>query len=326
MSAFADPEIIKMAAEEFVPVCADDWYQRRRQDAEGEFFRKVANQGPKKGENGNTRQGVYVLTADGELLSYKNAGQDAAETRRELQRALVKFDRLPMSRRRPGAVTVPPHGRLDPDYTRTPPPGGLIARVHARILDVKDGEVCKGACSTAGGDMAARDFLWLTAAEVKALAPAKAEPGFTYDVPKPVADRVLRFHLLDNTRGEPYPWSAKDVHRATLTLTVTRATADAVELELNGSALLATAADPAKADRGYDVRLRGQLRYRPDRSAFDKFDVAALGEHWGETVENGGARPGRSLLGVAFGLAGNTPADRVPPQGAREENRYFGRE
>ena len=46
VSAFADREIIRLAAEDFVPVTADDWYQRRRQDAEGEFFRKVADQGP----------------------------------------------------------------------------------------------------------------------------------------------------------------------------------------------------------------------------------------------------------------------------------------
>ena len=47
--AFSDPEIIKLATEDFVPVTGDDWYQRRRQDAEGEFFRKVADQGPRKG-------------------------------------------------------------------------------------------------------------------------------------------------------------------------------------------------------------------------------------------------------------------------------------
>ena len=41
MSAFADPEIIRMANDDYVPVTGDDWYQRRRQDQEGEFFRKV---------------------------------------------------------------------------------------------------------------------------------------------------------------------------------------------------------------------------------------------------------------------------------------------
>ena len=34
--AFADPEIIRLAQTAFVPVSADDWYQRRRKDAEGE--------------------------------------------------------------------------------------------------------------------------------------------------------------------------------------------------------------------------------------------------------------------------------------------------
>lgn len=325
MSAFADPDIVRMAAEDFVPVTADDWYQRRRQDAEGEFFRSVANQGPKKGEGGSTRQGIYVLTADGELLSYKNAGQDAFETRKELQRALLKFDRLPLSRRRPGGVTVPPHGRLDPDFTRTPPTGGLIARVYTRILDKKADELCKGTCSTVGGDMAARDFLWLTAPEMRSLAPQKMEPGSRYAMPKTIADRIARFHLNDNTRGEPEPWSAAHVRRADFTLTVTRAAPDAVELDLNGTALLASHADPKMADRGYDARIRGKLRYRPDRQTIDKFDIAVLGEYWGNSEENRGARPGRSLLGIVFGLAGNSPADRVPPQAAREEGQYFRR-
>ena len=105
-SAFSDPDVLKMAREDFVAVTADDWYQRRRRDAEGEFFRKVAGQGPRKGEGGSTRQGIYVLTADGELLSYKNAGQLAEVTREELRRGLDKFRKLPAARREPGAVEV----------------------------------------------------------------------------------------------------------------------------------------------------------------------------------------------------------------------------
>jgi hypothetical protein len=318
-----------MAGEDFVPVTCDDWYQRRRQDAEGEFFRKVADQGPRKGQGGSTRQGIYVLTADGELLSYKNAGQLADVTREELQRALGKFHRLPEHRRAPGAVEVGDPGKPDPRYTRTPPEGGLVVRVHARILDrTEDGELCKGACKTLGGDRASRDFLWLTRDEVRAFAPAKAEPGFTYEVPRAVRDRILRFHLVDNTRGEPNFWERTDVRRSRMTLTVTGASPAGVELRLDGDALLATDADPEKARRGYEVALRGHLRYLPDRQTFDRFDVAALGEHWGEGTYTRGARPGRTLFGVAFGpvASGDDPTDRVPPQAARELNRYFGKE
>jgi hypothetical protein len=326
-SAFSDPDVLKMAREDFVPVTADDWYQRRRQDAEGEFFRKVASQGPRKGEGGSTRQGIYVLTADGELLSYKNAGQLADVTREELRRALDKFRRLPANRREPGAVTVGDPGKLDPNYTRIPPPGGLVVRVHARILDRRDGELCKGTCKTLGGDRASRDFLWMTRDEVRSLAPAKAEVGFAYDVPAKVRDRVVRFHLVDNTRGEPNFWTEEDVRRARMTLTVAETSPAGVVLRLDGEALLATDADPAKADRGYEVRLRGTLRYRPDNQTIDRFDVAALGEHWGEGTYTRRARPGRTLLGVAFGpVAGDAPADRVPPQAAREVRRYFGQD
>src|SRR5262245_8518643 len=316
-----------MATEDFVPVTADDWYQRRRKDAEGEFFRKVADQGPRKGQGGSTRQGIYVLTADGELLSYKNAGQLAEVTRDELKRGLDKFRKLPAERREAGAVQVGEPGKLDPTYTRTPPAGGLIVRVHTRILDRTGDDYCKGTCRTLGGDAAARDYLWLTKDEVKSLAPPKSEKGFAYNVPKPVADRIVRFHLVDNTRGEPPFWTRVQVRRAKLTVTVVRATPDGVELRLEGNALLASDADPDNADRGYDVRLRGVMRYVSSRQTIDQFDMAAIGEHWGEGTFTRGARPGRTLLGVAFGpVVGDRPADRIPPQGAREVNRYYGKE
>src|SRR5207253_664456 len=95
------------------PVAGDDWYQRRRQDAEGEFFRKVADQGPRKGQSGSTRQGIYCFTADGELLAYKNAGQDADVMRELFQQGLKKWNRLPAERRKPGVVRVGDPGRVD---------------------------------------------------------------------------------------------------------------------------------------------------------------------------------------------------------------------
>ena len=324
--AFADPEIIAQLQTVFVPVCADDWYQRRRKDAEGRFFLKVAAQTDRKGTGDYTRQGIYCLTADGELLAFKNAGNNVKATREQLAYALRKWAALPAGRRDPGAVTVPPHGPLDPAYTRTPPAGGLIARVHTRILDRNGDDFVKGSCAFAGGDKSARDFLWVTADEVAALAPAKAEPGFSYPLPAKVADRILRFHLVDNTRGEPAFWAKKDVRDHALTLTVTAATTDAIDLRLDGTALLATDADPNKADRGYDVRMLGTVRYRPATGTGDRFEITALGEHWGTSeVEGRGGRPGRTLLGITFGLVDpKVSANRVAPEGARLKAEYFG--
>ena len=325
MSAFADPDIIKMARKDFVAVAADDWYQRRRQDKEGEFFRGVADALGKKGVGGATRQGLYCFAADGTPLAYKNAGQDAGVMKQVLREALAKFERLPESKRKAGAVKVVEQGRLDARYSRTPPEGGLIVKAFTRILDYKDDAYCKGECKTTGGDKAARDHLWLTADEVKSLVPEKAEVGFQYALPAKVAERLVRFHLVDNTRGEPNLWSKQEVREKRFTLTVTSATADAIELRLEGEAVMATDADLDKADRGYEARLLGNLRYVPAKKTFDRFDVTAIGTHWGAGTFTGGARPGKTLLGVSFELAGDNPGDRVPPQGIREIDGYYGR-
>ncbi len=289
-SAFADPDIIKMCQTVFVPVTGDDWYQRRRKDKEGEFFRRLADSSGKKG---HTLQGIYLFAADGTPLEYKNTGQSADATKAMMRAALAKFDRLPEAKRKPGAVKVEDAGELDANYNRSVPEGGLILKAYTRILDFQDGGYCKGSCKAVGGDKAARDHVWITAAEVKLLAPAKAEVGFRYPVTAKVAERLARYHLIDNTRGEPQLWKPEDVRARRMSLSVTAVTADAVDIRLEGEVLLATDADAAKAERGYEVRLLGFLRYRPAKGTFDKFDITAVGTHWGEHFDTSPARRGR---------------------------------
>jgi hypothetical protein len=107
-------------------------------------------------------------------------------------------------------------------------------------------------------------------------------------------------------------------------LTVTEVTVRSLTLELSGSAVLATDADLDKAKRGYDVALRGTIRYDRDKKVIDRFEGVALGLHWGAGTFTGGARPGRTPLGIAWDLArGDSPMDQVPPQGARDWKYYL---
>jgi hypothetical protein len=324
--AFSDPELIRLATAEFVPVTGDDWYQRRREDAEGAFFRAVANQGPRKGEGGSTRQGIYCFTAGGKLLSYKNAS-DARVMLEALRQGLARWKALPAAEREPGAVKVPPLTRTDSRYTRTLPAGGLVVKSYTRILDRDDkGALCKGSCASPGGDRAARDHLWLTREDWQSLVPADPRKGDRFPMPPRLANRLLRFHLLDNTRGEPSSWRPEEVREQSLTWAVEAVTPAEVRLTLRGTALLATAADPAKARRGFDAALLGHLHYDRSRKVITRLDLLAVGDHWGAGPFTGGARPGRKPLGIAFELSpGKEPADRVPPQAAREIDAYWGR-
>jgi hypothetical protein len=315
-----------MASNDFIAVTADDWYQRRRQDDEGEFFRKVANQAGKDGggepSGGSTRQGIYCFTADGTLLAYKNAGQAPDVMREVLRQALTKWSKLPEDRRKPGAIKVDEPGKVDAAYQRTLPANGLVLNVYTRILDhTERGDWCRGTCKALGGDKAARDHMWLTEAEWRALVPAEAAKGDRRPLLPSVAQRLVLFHLIDNTRGEPPMWEPAEVRKCDLALTVTDATAERVEMKLEGAVLLSTGADPATAARGFDLSVLGYLRFDRGKKGFDRFDIVAVGNHWGNEGNAREPRPGRMPLGVCIELAkGDTPADKVPPQAARHFN------
>ncbi len=324
MSTFADPEVIKMASTEFVSVAADDWYQRRRQDAEGEFFRKVADQGPRKGQGGSTRQGIYVFTPAGRLLIYRN-NEDAGVMKNAIRQGLKEWHKLPADERAPGNLKIAAAAKIDKRYQRELPPGSLIVNVHTRILDkTEEGAYCHGSCGFPGGDRAALDHLWLTPEDCKALIPAQPAKDAKFEVSQRVTKRIARFHLVDNTRGEPPHWRPGDVRSARLFLTVAEVNDAGTTLRLEGSCLLASNADVAKAERGFDVQLQGTIHVDPTNKIIDRLDVLALGNHWGGSDLTRGARPGRTPLGIVFTLArGDQQADQVPPQAARDLGNYL---
>jgi hypothetical protein len=322
--AFSDADVIRMASEDFIAVAADDWYQRRRQDEVGKFWITAAEQGRPR-DDGGTRQGIYCLTADGKLLAYKNS-RNASVMRDVLHAGLAAFAALPAAERKPGAVTVGELKRVDPTYERMPPKGGLIVKVFTRILDHDaSGQLCKGTCSVSGSDQSARDHLWLTEAEWKSLVPPSPKPGDQFALPATIGERIARFHLIDNTRGEPPMWQREDIRSRQLSLTVTDVTAKEVRLKLEGPVLLATNAVPELARRGFDGRMLGYITYDMSDRKITRFSLVALGEHWGRGPFTRNARPGRTLLGHAFELVeGDVPADRIPPQAARQINEYLG--
>ncbi len=325
MLAFSDDAIIRMASEDFIAVAADDWYQRRRQDDVGKFWMSVAQQGRPRNDDG-TRQGIYCFTADGKLLAYKNAGQNPAVMRDTLKEGLAAFKRLPTEQRQPGAITVGDASEVDPRYARTPPKEGLIVQVYTRILDRDaSGQYCKGTCNVRGGDQAARDHLWLTEAEWKSLVPADPKPNDQFPLPDAIGERMARFHLIDNTRGEPPMWQRQEVRSQRITLTITEVTEAAVHLKLEGTVLLASHANPEQANRGFDARLLGYITYDRSTRAITRFSLVSVGDHWGRGPFTRNARPGRSPLGQVFELVrGDAPEDRIPPQAARQIDSYLG--
>lgn len=299
---FSDAEVQTLLAEKFIPVAADDWYQRRRQDAEGEFFRGVAAQGPRR-EAGGTRQGHYVLTAGGKLLGYNN--NRGPEKRLAMMReALEKWESLAEGEKK---VTIGEAGEDDARYAPALPEGGAIIRVSTRALE-REGERLRAAEATDATFLTAVDHLWLRAGEVRELR-GLAETGG--ELSEALALRIARFHLLDNTRGEPRNWSRDEVKSVKVTV-------------LKGGELKG-GFEVASPDRslGYEGVFSGRLAFGEGRE-FEGFDLLVVGDHWGESRYTRGARPGRSPLGQVFQLVREpAAADRIPPQGIRAGAGYW---
>jgi hypothetical protein len=282
-STFANPVIVKLLQTRFIPVAIDQAYQRRQQDNEGRFYQKIANQGPRKVGRGTT-QGLYAADANGRFLGFNN--------NRTPNRVLGMM-RSALAKHRPAKVRAIAKGKLDARYNPKPPKGGLVVRVTSKVLggyEEPDNEWRRIYQTSLG-----RDNLWIRADEHAALAKGQ--------LPQSLLRRLARFHLVDNTRGEPPMWNDNEIKKLEGTLR-------------NGQLRATVHLRTAIGDRGYEAQLLGRVETKAGRVT--RLDLVAKGEFWGEGPYTRRAPKGRFPLAIAFTLAdGKDAADTIPPQGSR---------
>ena len=277
-----------------MPVAIDQACQRRQKDDEGNFYRMIAGQGPRSNFQ-STTQGFYIATAAGKLLLYnnnrdpKNLLRLMRERLRECELGAHAFDRDQVK----AELRKNANGKRDARYALKPPSGGLVVRVHAKVL----GGYPKPSSENAAvfQNALARDNLWITAEEQSTLIAGR--------FPETLQVRIARFHLVDNTRGEPPMWKPEEIRSLKMQLRNGKI-AGSVHLETDDES------------RGYQAELRGHVL--SSGTMITGFELVALGKFLGEGTYTRNAPDGRFPLAVTFQLAdGNDVADAVAPQGAR---------
>jgi hypothetical protein len=288
-STFADPEIVELLKSEFVPVAIDQAYQRRQKDTEGQFYRKIAGQGPRNNFQ-STTQGFYIATPSGELMLYNN-NRDPAKLRRLMRQKLAEFKTE--SKRAGGKNDWVRAESIDKRFNVKPPEGGLVLRVRAKVMGGYEPtsdqwrEIFQSALS--------RDNLWITAEEHRAIVSGV--------LPVALQRRIARYHLVDNTRGEPPIWKPQDIRGLNLRLDSGEIRGD-VQLQNEGG------------DRGYQADVLGRVESADGKVT--RLDIVVRGDFWGEGPFTGRAPKGKFPLAISFTLADQTDvADQIPPQGSR---------
>lgn len=335
---FWTEENFKLIQKNFVPVSVSN-YDQNRTDAVGQFCREAGMQFPGAGGS------MWFVTAGGKVLG------------RNPKDALAKWKSLPESERSPGAITVGELGEVDTQRAgATPPAKGLILKIyHRAFMRDREGEIryvigkdlwhdAEGKKTEEAMDrtypgsittpQAQPDHLWLTENEWRSLMPAKPQPGDRVPMPTAIVERIFRWHLNPLTvYGETNPLGRKEVRGGELNLTVDAVTPNAVRLRLEGFAKLGKE-PPAEVAKGkiacidqwgYEPHVLGFLEYNPQKQVFTRFDIVALGDHFGRLgICDSAARIGLQPLGITFELVkGNCPADRVPPGRTPTSRIYF---
>jgi hypothetical protein len=130
-------------------------------------------------------------------------------------------------------------------------------------------------------------------------------------VPRELVERLARFHLIDNVYALNYTFFPKDsIEKAQLTSTVDQVDGDLVSLRLEGLSR-ASMVSPNKI--GYEPKLVGRAKYDLKQGKFVDFELVAVGKRWGLGSCNQRHDPTPALMGIVFTLAGDSPAERLPP-------------
>lgn len=324
-SVWSDPKIQELA-KKYVCVSVDQVPLLFENDAvkndERVFFKRVTDQVTAEWA-GDSRQGTYIATPSGKLLEARGlwkVGWESMERPKDIlqimERGLEQWGKMnPDERRRGPGLNLPVEAVNDWDKVR--PADGLILRMNCRDLPSREGDWSQVIWNDAVWENL--DYAWFKKNEVAQWVPPSVKTGASWVIPRPLVERLVRFHMIDNVRCHMAKLFRKeDVQKARLTGKVMEVRGNNVSLRYEGE----SRAERLDTKVGVESRLLGRAVFNMVSGRFTSFELIAVGTRWGrqETRES----PNPTPLGFIFVLPpGHDPRDQAPPRFLVIENDYW---
>lgn len=257
----------------------------------------------------NTKQGIYAVSPSGVFLASTNT-IDADPMADMLRKALDKWKTLSKQERL--LSEDPSQAKLDRSENRYPK-DGLALKVVSRDMPRT------GVPNDWRANAWNIDYAWFRKEEMASMLPKDWSKGASVAWPEALAKRLVRFHLLDNVRGQTDAYEDKDVVEAALKTEVTKVAKGVVTLRFEGSTKASTTskwpgADPDPQTRGLGTRILGSATYDPQKGRFTAFELVAVGTRWGASRFNFREDDRKvAPIGFVLSMAADKPAERVPP-------------
>jgi len=297
----------------FVVVADDSYRLETENDPECRFFKRLFQQS----SHGPSSQGTYIFTPGGTLLESNGDSYDAQKMAATLRRAIRKWNALSVEERRDiGKSSALRRGEtIGLPGQQYYPKDGLVLRLSYRDLP-------RG-YHYSREERWNEDFAWFTKREARNMLPQNPAVGQSTVVPGHVVERLVRFHLIDQVRGEGGPFDKEHIKSAKMTTNVTGVRNRVVTLELRGETDVSAAGHwgikgkrpTSHQQRGFRTKLLGHAEYDLRKERFVRFDMVALGVRWGGTAYNMRYDDlAENPIGVSFTLAGRGRMERLRPK------------
>ena len=289
------------------------WRLQRGDEEDASMFQKIANEGHYKKE-GSTRQGIYVCSPNGTLLSSINSLNPDAVLE-AIVNGLDKWKLLPESDRHlPGGFSPTVSHRWEDSY----PENGLV------LKGAKADLLSDPPQFSDRGDRWNMDHVWFNREEMHLWLPEKYVVGENHECPQILKDRLFRFHIVNNVRGQTLPFAAEEIKEADLSVKVTEINDKKMEIEITGESNAVAKGPwllgeniwtpPHDLDHEIKSKILGNATYDLQEKKFIHFELVALCKWRGKTQNNGrNLGPDSGHIGILYNIADNSSTNRIAP-------------
>ncbi len=263
-----------------------------------EWFLKVAGTINTRIAKHETAQGFYVVGADGRAHGFNN-NRSVERVKQFLDSSLKAYSAI-----LPAKVEVS-ESELAAMEGRRPDTGTSTIRVYSRIRPIPTG-------SHPANENVAQDHLWITPDDARVI-------GETSKFPRSLAGRIVRFHLVDNVRGEPDHWQPAEVRVADFSLKQLEGSGASRLFEFTGI----YAASTLNGQRGIEGTISGRFSIASDVGRIQEFKAFGDAKVWGRSTYTPNPPTGMFPVVFAFVQVDDEIARSVPPQAIFYGRSYF---
>ena len=289
------------------------WRLQRVQDLDATFFQEMANKGHYQ-TAGQTRQGIYVCSPNGKLLSSINS-LNADDVLKSIMNGLEKWNGLSASERQlPSDQTLKPLHRWENSY---PDQGLVLTSANADLFTDPP-------LQTNRSDRSNMDHVWFSKSEARQWLPDDPKEGDVYDLPDHLANRLFCFHLVDNVRGQTLPFAPQEIKKSNLQIEVQERHQSNVRIKIRGHSKSVAKGEwllgkndwtpTYPLDHSMKTEMLGKATFDLSLNRFMEFEMVAIGKRYGKTQNNSrNNSPDSSYIGFLFTLAEGRTSEKIAP-------------